>query len=121
MPAMPRTCVGCRRTDRREALVRVARRLGDGRIAVDVRRRLGGRGAWLHLDPACWADARGGLARTLRTSVTDRDLAGLRADLTAATPSSSSSARDRLGAAASDSGLLRRNAVDIATRSKAQD
>ena len=115
-----RTCVGCRRTDRREALVRVARRLGDGRIAVDVRRRLGGRGAWLHRDAACWTEMQGvrsGLARTLRTSVTDRDLAGLRADLTAATDP----ARAPLGATASDSGLLRRNAVDIATRSKAQD
>lgn len=115
-----RTCVGCRRTDRREALVRVARRLGDGRIAVDVRRRLGGRGAWLHADPACWAeqrDVRAGLSRTLRTSVTDRDLAGLRADLTAATDP----ARASLGATTSDSGLLRRNAVEIATRSRAQD
>ena len=117
MSAQPRTCVGCRRTDRREALVRVARRLGDGRIAVDVARRLGGRGAWLHRDPACWTDVRSGLARTLRTSVTDRDLAGLRADLTAATDP----ARASLGATASDSGLLRRNAVEIATRSKAQD
>ena len=119
MPQQPRTCVGCRRTDRREALVRVART--GGRITADVRRRLPGRGAWLHRDPACWADARGGLARTLRTSVTDRDLAALRADLAAATSSSSSTARDRLGATASDSGLLRRNAVDIATRSKAQE
>ena len=117
MAAQPRTCVGCRRTDRREALVRVARRLGDGRIAVDVTRRLGGRGAWLHRDPACWNDVRAGLSRTLRTSVTERDLAGLRADLTAATDP----ARASLGATTSDSGLLRRNAVEIATRSRAQD
>ena|SRR5579862_3008659 len=115
MAAQPRTCVGCRRTDRREALVRVAR--GAAGVSVDVRRRMPGRGAWLHADPACWADARGGLARTLRASVTERDLARVIATLETLTDP----ARAERGATTSDSGLLRRNAVDIATRSKAQD
>jgi predicted RNA-binding protein YlxR (DUF448 family) len=110
-----RTCVGCRRTDRREALVRVARAAAG--ITVDVRGRVPGRGAWLHQDPTCWSGARGGLARTLRASVTERDLARVIATL----ETLSDPARAQLGATSSDSGLLRRNAVDIATRSKAQD
>ena len=110
-----RTCVGCRRTDRREALVRVAR--GAAGVTADVRRRMPGRGAWLHHDPACWSGARGGLARTLRASVTERDLARVISTMETLTDP----ARAERGATTSDSGLLRRNAVDIATRSKAQD
>jgi predicted RNA-binding protein YlxR (DUF448 family) len=110
--------VGCRRTDRREALVRVARSTDSGSgVTVDVRRRMPGRGAWLHHDPTCWSGARGGLARTLRASVTERDLARVIATLESLTDP----ARAERGATTSDSGLLRRNAVDIATRSKAQD
>ncbi|HTJ41058.1 MAG TPA: YlxR family protein [Kofleriaceae bacterium] len=141
-----RTCVGCRRTDRQDALVRVVRG-GEGAVA-DVRRRLPGRGAWLHRSPSCLGNARGGLSRALRMSVTDRDVAAVRAALMidspplpsrvlprgatpqAGTPASAAPrlaaaptdpARDTLGATASDSGLLRRDAVDNATRSKAQE
>ncbi len=95
-------------------------------VALDARRRLPGRGAWLHRDPLCWQGARAGLSRSFKRSVSERDLAGLRTALatSTATPSSSTTndpARDLLGATASDSGLLRRDAVDIATRSKAQE
>ncbi|THJ67734.1 YlxR family protein [Arthrobacter echini] len=50
-----RTCVGCRRRDRRSHVIRVvARPVGELSVAViDERRRLSGRGAWLHPDPAC--------------------------------------------------------------------
>ena len=112
-----RTCVGCRRTDRQDALVRVVR--AERGVAVDVRRRLPGRGAWLHRDLACWPGARGGLSRALRTSVTDRDLASVRATLIDSVPTDP--VQDLRGPTASDSGLLRRDAVDNATRSKAQE
>lgn len=113
-----RTCVGCRRTDRQDALVRVVR--AERGVAVDLRRRLPGRGAWLHRDLACWPGARGGLSRALRTSVTDRDLASVRATLINDS-APTDPAHDLRGPTASDSGLLRRDAVDNATRSKAQE
>ena len=66
-----RTCVGCRRTDSRSALLRVtAQQGGSGTIQItpDVRGRLGGRGAWLHPDPDCLEPAgrRRAFARALR-------------------------------------------------------
>ena len=97
-----RTCVGCRRADRQVALVRIARTTAG--IALDPRRRLPGRGAWLHRDPRCWRGARAGLARTLRTEVAQRDVAALAADLASLTP---------------DAGHPARDVVDIAPRSKA--
>jgi uncharacterized protein len=75
-PALPshvpvRTCVGCRRTDSRSALLRVTARRDDSgalRVVLDVRCRLGGRGAWLHPDPDCVEQAvrRRAIARALR-------------------------------------------------------
>ncbi|WP_082046451.1 MULTISPECIES: YlxR family protein [Arthrobacter] len=60
MDAHPiRTCVGCRRRDRQSHVMRVVARPIDGQIAavIDERRRLSGRGAWLHPDPACMETA----------------------------------------------------------------
>lgn len=50
-----RTCVGCRQRDRQSSVMRVVVRSIDGaQVAVlDARRRLPGRGAWVHPDPAC--------------------------------------------------------------------
>lgn len=50
-----RTCIGCRRTGSPAELVRLARG-GDGGLLVG--RQHPGRGAWLHPDPACVAQAR---------------------------------------------------------------
>lgn len=66
-----RTCVGCRRTDSRSALLRVTAQQGDSGpvlIVPDVRGRLGGRGAWLHPEPDCVEQAvrRRAFARALR-------------------------------------------------------
>ena len=66
-----RTCVGCRRADSWSVLVRfVAVRDPSGAIRVvpDPRRRLPGRGAWLHPDPECFAYAvrRRAFGRALR-------------------------------------------------------
>ncbi|WP_082104233.1 YlxR family protein [Demequina soli] len=70
-----RTCVGCRGRGSRSVLVRVVQ--VDGRAVVDQSRRLPGRGAWLHPDPQCLAQAlrRRALPRALR--VQDLDVAGL--------------------------------------------
>nr|WP_243738425.1 YlxR family protein [Cellulomonas shaoxiangyii] len=61
MPPVPdlgpvRTCVGCRSTGPRSALLRVVlerETTGDPVLVVDERRRMPGRGAWLHPDPHC--------------------------------------------------------------------
>jgi uncharacterized protein len=80
-----RTCAGCRRRAPRGALLRVV--LTGGVAAHDVARRLPGRGAWLHPDPACArAAARGGLARSFRRAV---DARALLADLAPAPPRTS--------------------------------
>ena len=52
-----RTCVGCRDEAGKRALVRVAR-LPGGRVAIDPTGRAGGRGAYVHADPACLENAR---------------------------------------------------------------
>lgn len=70
-----RTCLGCRRTDDRSTLLRVTAREDESgviRIVPDVRRRLGGRGAWLHPRPDCIEQAvrRRGFARALRVRAT---------------------------------------------------
>lgn len=52
--------MGCRKVGDRNELVRLVRittASGDLEVAVDLRRRLPGRGAWLHSDPECWNKA----------------------------------------------------------------
>nr|WP_255432477.1 YlxR family protein [Cellulomonas sp. SLBN-39] len=51
-----RTCVGCRATAHRSSLLRVVLGhddAGDPVLVVDERRRMPGRGAWLHPDLHC--------------------------------------------------------------------
>jgi len=63
-----RTCVGCGVRAPQPSLVRFVA-TGPG-LTLDARRRLPGRGAWLHREPACW-DAfvrRRGAVRSLRTA-----------------------------------------------------
>jgi predicted RNA-binding protein YlxR (DUF448 family) len=47
-----RTCIGCRKTDDATALVRLGIE-ASGRVQVDARRRMPGRGAWLHRGSSC--------------------------------------------------------------------
>jgi len=65
-----RMCVGCRRRAWIGELLRVVAE--DGRLVVDERRRLPGRGAWLHPEPDCLAKAerRRAFPRALRASGT---------------------------------------------------
>ena len=64
-----RTCVGCRATGPRSALLRVVA-YRDGSLVVDVGRRMPGRGAWLHPDPGCLekAERRRAFGRALRVA-----------------------------------------------------
>ncbi|UXM93196.1 YlxR family protein [Paenarthrobacter sp. JL.01a] len=51
-----RTCIGCRKQGSRSELVRlVAQGGGSSAVLVDVRRRMTGRGAWLHPSEKCLA------------------------------------------------------------------
>ncbi|GGM38507.1 hypothetical protein GCM10012275_06820 [Longimycelium tulufanense] len=63
-----RTCVGCRLRAGAAELLRVV--VVDGALVPDPRRRLPGRGAWLHPDPDCLrlAERRRAFPRALRVS-----------------------------------------------------
>ncbi|NEW39311.1 YlxR family protein [Nocardia cyriacigeorgica] len=74
-PAAPvRTCIGCRKRELAAELLRiVAREDDDGDVVAivpDTRRRLPGRGAWLHPVSACLSTAvrRRAIGRALRVS-----------------------------------------------------
>ena len=82
-----RTCVGCRATGGRSVLLRLAVDGHDGAtLVLDPRRRMPGRGLWLHPDEHCLALAvrRKALARALRRTspvAIDRVVEQLRAML----------------------------------------
>ena len=65
-----RTCVGCRGEAGKHGLIRIVRRAGGG-AAIDTTGRAAGRGAYLHVDPACveMARKRRALDRALRTAI----------------------------------------------------
>jgi len=78
-----RTCVGCGQRASQPDLVRFVS--AGTRLQLDRRRRLPGRGAWLHRAPACW-DAfvqRRGAVRSLRATPTHVAREELRTDLAA--------------------------------------
>ncbi|MSQ61335.1 MAG: YlxR family protein [Dehalococcoidia bacterium] len=78
--APERTCIGCRQTAGKRALVRVVR-TAEGNVQVDQTGRRNGRGAYLHADPACWRTALGrdALTRALHTAVAPADREALEA------------------------------------------
>ena len=74
-PAQPqRTCVGCKRRDAQSELLRIVRDADHGEqgaVVPDSRRRLPGRGAWLHPSTDCLALAlkRRAFSRAFRAQV----------------------------------------------------
>jgi predicted RNA-binding protein YlxR (DUF448 family) len=79
-----RTCIGCRKHGARNELIRlVAEGGGSPVVLVDVRRRMAGRGAWLHPSGNCLmlATKRRAFARALAgasdTAAVERYLAGM--------------------------------------------
>uniref|UniRef100_UPI0038B32A6A YlxR family protein n=1 Tax=Lentzea tibetensis TaxID=2591470 RepID=UPI0038B32A6A len=75
-----RTCIGCRTRTLPSELLRVV--AVDGTVVPDVRRRLPGRGAWLHFDLECLrnAERRRAFPRALKVQGT-LDVSVLRAHL----------------------------------------
>ncbi|MFM8895793.1 MAG: YlxR family protein [Actinomycetales bacterium] len=80
MTAPVRTCIGCRARVDAAHLLRLV--LLDGRVVVDTRRRMPGRGAWIHPQAHCLAAAerRRAWGRALRTA-TPVDASGVAASL----------------------------------------
>ena len=70
LAAPVRTCVGCRSRDGRSNLLRVVVvQVGNAMVLQpDPQRRMSGRGAWVHDDPACYdqAERRKAFGRALR-------------------------------------------------------
>ncbi len=75
-----RTCVACRTTDAKRALIRLVR-LPEGEVVVDPTGKRSGRGAYLCPQQKCWRKAlkTGALARALKTSLGPETLAALEA------------------------------------------
>ena len=69
-----RTCVVCRTTADKRALIRLVRTPDEG-VHVDPTGKRNGRGAYLCDDPSCWDRvlASDVLAKALRTTLTDAD------------------------------------------------
>ena len=75
-----RMCVACRQSQDKKTLVRLVR-TSDG-VFVDETGKLPGRGAYLHADPSCWESGMNKhLQKALRTTISEEDLARLRAYL----------------------------------------
>jgi predicted RNA-binding protein YlxR (DUF448 family) len=81
-----RSCVGCRRRVSKAELLRVAG-TPEG-VSVDPLGTAPGRGAYVHRDATCVAEAvrRGAFARALRTGLTQEELARLRNEIEEALP-----------------------------------
>ncbi len=75
-----RSCIACRRTDSKRALIRVVRTPHQG-VQIDSTGKLAGRGAYLCQARPCWQKAfkSSALNRALKTAVTVDELAALRA------------------------------------------
>lgn len=76
-----RTCVGCRGTGEKPAMIRVVR--GGGGAEVDPARSATGRGAYVHPNASCVEAAfeKHGFERALRTGLAPGEAVRLRNDL----------------------------------------
>ncbi len=75
-----RTCVACRTTEAKRALIRLVR-VAEGEVVVDPTGKLNGRGAYLCPQQSCWQKAfkTGALARALKTTLNAESLSALQA------------------------------------------
>lgn len=75
-----RSCIACRRTDSKRALIRIVRTAQQG-VQIDPTGKLAGRGAYLCQSQPCWQKAikSSALNRALKTALTVDELAALRA------------------------------------------
>jgi uncharacterized protein len=73
-----RTCIACRQTGEKRALIRLVR-TPEGRVLVDETGKRSGRGAYLCDDPACWQIAlkERRIGRALKVTPLPEDLARL--------------------------------------------
>jgi predicted RNA-binding protein YlxR (DUF448 family) len=86
-----RTCVGCRTSLAKRALIRIVRS-GEG-VMVDPSGKLPGRGAYLHDRRSCWERGlRGALANALKVALTPSDRERLEAFASALPEESSTDA-----------------------------
>ena len=77
-----RTCVGCRETLAKRALIRVVRS-PDG-VQVDISGKMPGRGAYLHDRASCWERGlKGALGNALRTNLSVEEREALQAFMAA--------------------------------------
>ena len=73
-----RTCVCCREVLPKRKLIRLVK-AEDG-VRIDLSGKLPGRGAYLHDQKSCWnRGLKGSLAKALRITIPERDLAALNA------------------------------------------
>lgn len=74
-----RSCIACRRTDSKRALIRIVRTPQQG-VQIDPTGKLAGRGAYLCQARGCWQKAlkSSALDRALKTTLTSDELAALR-------------------------------------------
>lgn len=77
-----RTCIVCREVNAKRSLVRVVR-TPEGRVVVDPKGKLPGRGAYLHARQECWLAARRGSALRQALRLADTDGEQLAEDLAA--------------------------------------
>ncbi|HEX2158944.1 MAG TPA: YlxR family protein [Actinomycetes bacterium] len=91
-----RTCVGCRTRALAGELLRVV--ISDGELALDLRRSLPGRGAWVHPDLGCLskAERRRAFVRALRVTQ-PLDTGRLRAQLEALVHRTTGTGHSRTG------------------------
>ncbi len=78
--------MACRTERAKRELIRVVRSAGTGELAVDLRGKASGRGAYLCVDAACLERglAEGSLGRALETAIDESTRERLRAELAGA-------------------------------------
>src|SRR3954469_8055644 len=74
-----RTCIACRSTEAKRALVRIVR-TPEGRVELDPTGKKNGRGAYVHESRACWDEAlkKDRLGRALKVAPPSEDIEVLR-------------------------------------------